>query len=116
MQRQIILDAISTLANHPTAEEVYLHVSKKHPNISKATVYRNMATAAESGEILTIGVFDGAMRFDHNNHKHFHFVCDNCKRLVDVPHFDLDANLTPFTDLKIKKIELTLRGLCKDCV
>jgi len=115
VQRQIILDAINKLANHPTAEDVYLYVVKTHPTISKATVYRNLATAAESGEISSVGVYDGAMRFDHKKDDHFHFVCDACKKLIDVPRFDLEANLSAFHDLKINKVELTLRGLCEDC-
>jgi len=115
VQRQIILDALNELANHPTAEDVYLHVVKSHPSISKATVYRNLAVAAESGEISAVGVFDGAMRFDHREDEHFHFVCDVCKKLIDVPSFDLKANLASLSDLTIKKVELTLRGLCKDC-
>ena len=116
MQRQIIFDAVNSLANHPTAEDVYLHVVKTHPTISKATVYRNLAAAAENGEISSIGIYDGAMRFDHRKDDHFHFVCDNCKKLIDVPSFDLKAHLTTLRDLKINKAELTLRGLCKDCL
>ena len=92
-----------------------MYVVKIHSTISKATVYRNLAVAAENGEISTVGVFDGAMRFDHRKDEHFHFVCDGCKKLIDVPSFDLKANLTPLSDLTITKVELTLRGLCKDC-
>jgi len=114
-QRQMILDAINNLASHPTAEEVYLRVSKTHPTISRATVYRNLAFAVQSGEISSAGILDGAMRYDHNNHEHFHFVCDRCKKIVDVLCFDLNANLPTIADLKIKKVELILRGTCKDC-
>jgi len=115
LQRQIILEAINNLANHPTAEDVYAYVVKTHPTISKATVYRNLAVAAENSEISTVGVYDGAMRFDHRNDEHFHFVCDGCRKLIDVPSFDLNANLPPLSDLTITKVELTLHGLCKDC-
>jgi len=115
VQRQIILDAIKSLANHPTAEEVYSYVVKAHPSISKTTVYRNLAAAAESGEISSAGIFDGAMHFDHMNEDHFHFVCDKCRKLVDIPSFDLNADLSLFTDSSIRKVELTLRGICKDC-
>jgi len=115
MQRQITLGALNNLANHPTAEDVYSYVMKTHPTISKATVYRNLAAAAESGEISSIGIYDGAMRFDHRKDQHFHFVCDACKKLIDVPCFDLEANLTNLRDLIINKVELTLRGLCVDC-
>ena len=94
---------------------MYLYVVKTHPTISKATVYRNLAAAAEEGEISSVGIYDGAMRFDHKTDEHFHFVCDCCKKLIDVPGFDLKANLTTLRDLKINKVELTLRGLCEDC-
>ena len=114
IQRQVILDAIAQLGSHPTAEEVYLHVVKMHPNISKATVYRNLATAAESGEILPVGVINGAMHFDHNNHEHFHFVCESCKKLFDVPTFDIRQFLN-LDELNIEKVDLTLRGTCKTC-
>jgi len=94
---------------------VYTYVVGLHPSISKATVYRNLATAAESGEVSSIGVFNGAMHYDHNTHKHYHFVCDKCSKVIDVPDVELGKNLESLTDLKIKRIELTLRGLCKDC-
>ena len=113
MQRQVILDAINELANHPTAEEIYAHVAKSHPSISKATVYRNLSSSVESGEISTVGIIDGAMRFDHNIHTHFHFVCDKCRTLCDVPSFDL--NTANFGKLKIKKIDLVLHGTCEKC-
>jgi len=115
VQRQIILEAVSELAIHPTAEDVYLLIAKKHPAISKATVYRNLDVATKSGEIISIGVFDGATRFDHNNTKHYHFVCESCKEIIDVPYFDLNEKLLPFPDFSINKIELTLRGICKKC-
>jgi len=103
------------MANHPTAEEVYLHVIKTHPTISKATVYRNLASSVEEGEISTPGIYDGAMRFDHIKNSHFHFVCDKCKKIIDVKSFDLKKNLPPLKSFKINKVELTLRGLCPDC-
>ncbi|WP_419550310.1 transcriptional repressor, partial [Paratractidigestivibacter faecalis] len=40
VQREIILEELRGLANHPTADEVYESVHAKHPSISKATVYR----------------------------------------------------------------------------
>jgi len=116
LQRKIILEAVNNLANHPTAEDVYLYVIQTHPTISKATVYRNLASAAEGGEIASVGVFNGAMRFDHRQDEHFHFVCDGCGKLIDVPRFDLGVNLANLDDLKINKVELTLRGLCEGCL
>jgi len=115
MQRQVILDALADLASHPTAEEVYLHVNQTHPTISKATVYRNLAAAADEGQIASIGVIDGAMRYDHLRHEHHHFMCNACGEVSDVPSFDLHKQAKSLKDIHVEKVELTLRGLCGAC-
>jgi len=111
LQRQIILDALNAHANHPTADEIYSSIAETHPSISKATVYRNLTTSIQNGEILTAGVFDGAMRFDHRSDKHFHFLCETCNHLYDVPAFEL-----PVIDgFKVNNTEVTFRGVCDKC-
>ena len=37
IQKQLVLEAVAQLHNHPTAEQVYAQVVKAHPTISKAT-------------------------------------------------------------------------------
>ncbi|MCL1944233.1 MAG: transcriptional repressor [Firmicutes bacterium] len=114
LQRQIILDALNEHGQHPTADEIYNNISKKHPSISKATVYRNLGVAIENGDIQTAGIFNGAMRFDHRNTEHYHFVCEKCGKLVDIPKFNIPFDINTHS-LKINKIDVTLRGLCNDC-
>ena len=41
-QREIILEVIKNNRTHPTAEEIYILVTKKEPKISRSTVYRNI--------------------------------------------------------------------------
>ncbi|PIZ50710.1 hypothetical protein COY27_06375 [Candidatus Woesearchaeota archaeon CG_4_10_14_0_2_um_filter_33_13] len=41
-QKKVIFECIKGLHTHPTAEEVYLLVKKEIPEISLATVYRNL--------------------------------------------------------------------------
>ncbi len=55
IQKQLVLDAVFRLANHPTAEEVYAEVARSHPTVSKATVYRNLGSLSEDG-LLRQGV------------------------------------------------------------
>ena len=68
IQKQLVLEAVAQLHNHPTAEQVYAQVVKAHPTISKATVYRNLASLSEDGRL------DG----------HAHIECTVCGRLDDV--------------------------------
>jgi Fe2+ or Zn2+ uptake regulation protein len=117
IQRQAIFDSVRELNSHATAEQVYEHVVKKHPAISKATVYRNLGQMADAGALLNIGSFSGSIRYDHNCHNHYHFVCERCKCI-----FDVDDYLPGFTDdlkimdgFEIRGYNLTFSGLCRAC-
>jgi len=114
----LILGAMRELNIHATAEQVYAAVAARHPSISKATVYRNLSQMAESGEIMHIGSFDGSAHYDHVCGKHYHFICESCKRIFDVhEHFpDLCDRITVIMeDFEIKGHSLNFSGLCPEC-
>jgi len=116
IQRQLVYKAVCELDIHANAEQVYDHVTKAYPSISKATVYRNLGQMVESGELLNIGNFYGSTHYDHNCHDHYHFICDKCKQVfdieVDFKHINKDAR----TDgLEIKGHNLSFFGLCSTC-
>ncbi len=117
IQRRIILDSVKELDIHATAEQVYENVVSKHPTISKATVYRNLARMAEAGEILNIGNLFGSVHYDHNCHEHYHFVCEECKRIFDVDDcfLDIPSRFTGMEGFEVTGHLLTFRGLCRDC-
>ncbi|MCL2205532.1 MAG: transcriptional repressor [Treponema sp.] len=117
IQRQVIFEAVKKLNMHATAEQVYDYVVLEHPSISKATVYRNLNQMVEANELITIGNLSGAAHFDHNCHKHYHFVCDDCKRIfdVDIPLPGIYNQITSVEGFEIKDHNLNLSGLCRDC-
>ena len=84
IQKQLVLEAVAQLHNHPTAEQVYAQVVKAHPTISKATVYRNLASLSEDGRLRHLPMPAGADRFDHRLDGHAHIECTVCGRLDDV--------------------------------
>ena len=84
IQRSLVLDAVNKLHNHATADEIYDAVIIEYPNISKATVYRNLNTLSEMGEIRKLEIPGGADRYDHCTHNHCHIKCDKCGRFFDV--------------------------------
>lgn len=49
IQRQIVLQAVNQMHNHPTADAIYAVIAAQHPTISKATVYRQSEPAGLSG-------------------------------------------------------------------
>ena len=56
IQRAIVLEAVNNLHCHATADELYKEIIKKHPTISKATVYRNLNLLSEMGEIRRLEI------------------------------------------------------------
>ena len=40
IQKKLVLEAVTAISNHPTADEVYQRVVLDHPNVSRGTVYR----------------------------------------------------------------------------
>ena len=117
IQRQLVFDAVKDLDVHASAEQVYGHVAKTHPSISKATVYRNLSQMVESGELLNIGYFDGAAHFDHNCHEHCHLMCEQCKKIfdVDVTYSDTIGRAGEQKGFDISDYRVTFSGICWDC-
>jgi len=117
VQRQLVLSAMEELNIHATAEQVYEHISKNHPTISKATVYRNLSQLTESGELLNIGCFDGSAHYDHQCHEHYHFMCNACKRIFDVEGdlSDISGRFKGTEEFNITGFSISFSGLCKSC-
>ena len=118
LQKQLVLQAVAELANHPTADEVYSLVVKDHPTVSKATVYRNLASLSDDGRLRHIKMPSGADRFDHQTFGHNHIECILCGRLEDAPLEDqtaLNAQAAAATGYRCVDHEIVFRGICPAC-
>ena len=118
MQKEIILDSLCSMANHPTAENVYDFVHGKYPSISRATVYRVLNQLAEKGTILKISISNGADRFDHLAFPHYHMRCSCCGRVFDMPPLELNIPQTYFSSCaqySITGYTLQFSGICPEC-
>ena len=118
IQKQLVLQAVAELANHPTADVVYSLVVKDHPTVSKATVYRNLASLSDDGRLRHIKMPSGADRFDHQTFGHNHIECILCGRLEDAPLEDqtaLNAQAAAATGYRCVEHEIVFRGICPAC-
>jgi len=84
IQRSLVLEAVRELQCHATTDEIYDAIKKKHPNISRGTVYRNLNLLSDIGVIRKVEMPSGADRFDHINLEHYHARCLKCGQLFDV--------------------------------
>jgi len=116
-QRLRILEYLKKVNTHPTAEMVYNEVVKDLPNITLATVYRNLNHLGEQGEINRLDVkctshFDGDMSF------HQHCICKKCGKIHDLfePKINQDTmKKVKSNNFEPKSINILIYGICKQC-
>lgn len=116
-QRDAVYADLMSRYDHPTADEVYFSVKKDLPNISLATVYRNLKLLENEGLILKITTEDSD-RYDGHTQTHYHLMCDRCKKVSDL-NIKNEFNLNELPDNEfngeIRTHALLFFGLCKDC-
>ena len=104
-KRNAILACLQGTTSHPSAEMVYEMLQKEHPDISLATVYRNLALLSKSGQITHVKV-PTADRFDARLDRHYHLLCTNCGRVFDAPvpyHPEYDDQVSKETGFQISR-------------
>ena len=115
-QRETILRVLRSTRSHPNATWVYENVKKEIPDISLATVYRNLRTLEQAGEIMKINGDFAEDRYDGFAHNHAHFVCKKCKKIVDT---DIDGNvkrrILSARPVKADDFYVVFTGVCDDC-
>jgi Fur family ferric uptake transcriptional regulator len=117
-QRQVILEELRKVDNHPSADEVYEMVRKRLPRISLGTVYRNLEILSANGEIQRLELGCNWKRFDGTAENHYHIRCPDCDRVVDVPgdlNIVVNHDLKDATEYKILGHRLEFIGICPDC-
>ena len=118
-KRNAILECLRSTDQHPSAETVHEMLKAEHPDISLATVYRNLALFKKQGLIQSIGTVNGIERFDANTDPHVHFVCTGCDAVLDFPQVEVPSSLgtdaEKQTGCQINGCQLTFTGLCQSC-
>ncbi|MDR2314545.1 MAG: transcriptional repressor [Spirochaetaceae bacterium] len=84
-KRDAILRVLTKTDTHPGAQWVYDQLKPLIPDLSLATVYRNLRLFRKEGKALFVGVVRGEERFDGVVEPHPHLVCSHCGRVIDLP-------------------------------
>lgn len=117
-QREIILDTLSKNAIHPTAEALLEFLKRDDSNVGMTTLYRNLNQLADAGLIKKIDGLEPSAHFDHNTFEHYHFICEKCKNVYDIPSSvapDLVKNTTEATGFDITSHDIVFHGICSEC-
>ena len=118
-KRSAILTCLQRTSAHPSAATVYQMLQEERPDISMATVYRNLALFKQQGIIQSIGTVDGVERFDYNTQPHVHFICSCCAAVIDLPQIAVPQQLkSDVEDLiggQVNQCQLSFTGICQAC-
>ncbi|MBQ8145014.1 MAG: transcriptional repressor [Butyricicoccus sp.] len=115
-QRELLLETIRSMEEHPTADELFQIVRRELPMISLATIYRNLNYMVEEGLVRRIAVSGMPDRFDRCLEAHDHMICDRCGGLFDFKlSFDLGSEIERSVGGPISGYALIVRGCCPAC-
>jgi Fur family transcriptional regulator, ferric uptake regulator len=108
--------------DHLSAEDVYLLVKEKAPEIGLATVYRTLELLTELKIVDKINFGDGVSRYDLRKegaaHFHHHLVCIECGAVDEILEDllgDVEAVVEDRYHFEIKDHRLTFHGVCHRC-
>lgn len=117
-QRKAILEYLSSVENHPTADEIYSKVVSRNPKISVATVYNTLNLFVKAGIIKEMTYGDDARRYDFDNGQHYHAVCVQCGKVVDLYYpvlEDVEMVAEKLTGFQVHGHRMEVFGLCPEC-
>ena len=55
-QRELVMQTVERLCDHPTAEEISDKAAQECPNLSLGTVYRNLNSLVEAGRVRRVSI------------------------------------------------------------
>ena len=119
-QRHAILEAVYSLGNHPSAEQVIDFIRVRYPGIATGTVYNVLDVMVESGLVKRVKTDKDAMRYDAIMNRHHHIYCAETDRIEDYFDEELDELLQAYfrkkklQDFKIEDIILQIKGNFND--
>ena len=112
-QRQEVYRTLMQQRNHPTANDVFMRVKDRLPNISLATVYNCLEALVQHGIIRQVNFERESSRYCPNLSEHGHFH-DEVTGVIHDVDFKPGASLADVLNLPlgavIEDVEITLRG------
>jgi Fur family transcriptional regulator, ferric uptake regulator len=127
--REAILDVLSRSDKHLSAEDIYMQVHPKYPNIGLTTVYRTLDVLADLGLVFRFDFGDRRARYElsqgpKGTRHHHHLICTKCNRVIDYTDFideevellnQTERGLSSKYDFKITNHLIQFYGLCNKC-
>ncbi|MFP4117877.1 MAG: Fur family transcriptional regulator [Candidatus Woesearchaeota archaeon] len=117
-QRMIILDYLKNNHEHPSVEDIFGHVRKKLPRVSKKTIYNNLQFLRNKGMINEVEI-KGVQRYEPRSEQHHHLICRRCGKIIDMRSDGLLSHAIEvgnrIKDFDVDTTHVNFYGICKRC-
>jgi Fur family ferric uptake transcriptional regulator len=108
--------------DHLSAEDVFMLVRDKAPEIGLATVYRTLELLSEMHVVEKMNFGDGVARYDlrndNNHHHHHHLICVQCGAVDEIMEDwlgFLEDRLEKEYNFTVLDHRLDFQGICYRC-
>ncbi|HSW35294.1 MAG TPA: transcriptional repressor [Candidatus Limnocylindrales bacterium] len=117
-QRERILSLLQHTDTHPTAGWLYEQLKEELAGLSLGTVYRNINILVDQKLIKKIEAGSGFDRYDANIASHYHFICQKCCSVMDIPmplFENLDEEAALASGHLVNGHQIDFHGICSKC-
>ncbi|OEF98471.1 Fur family transcriptional regulator [Desulfuribacillus alkaliarsenatis] len=121
-QREATVKILLENKDHLSAEDIYMLVKDKAPDIGLATVYRTLELLSELRIVHKLNFGDGLARYeltkDDEEHHHHHLVCLDCGKLEEFEDDllgDIEEKIEKTKKFNIIDHRLSFFGYCSEC-
>ena len=130
VSRETILNVLSKMKEHVSAEDIYIAAHKINPHIGLTTVYRTLELLCQLGMVYKTEFGDGRARYELSEvaggrEHHHHIICTECGKIINYDDFskkevqvvcNLQEELETKYKVRIKHHSVQYYGECDKCV
>lgn len=116
--RRAVIEALVSVSDHPTADDLADHVSITHPTVHKSTVYRTLDALAELGLVEHVHLGHGRAVYHLTGDTDLHLLCEHCGAVTHIHADVLDptrAVIEATTGFVLEPGHFALPGACVTC-
>ena len=114
-QRLEILKYLDGHHTHPNVEEIYSELKKKHPSLSRTTVYNSLEILKKNKIVQSLTISGSELRYDIEKGLHHHFICKKCGAILDISITCPNMDRTLDGGHRVEEVQGYFKGICKNC-
>jgi len=118
-QRRLIFEELAMADDHPSAEQLHVRLRRRLPELSLATVYKNLHLFSRLRLAQAVATPDGKAHFEGNVEPHHHLRCLRCDSVVDLFEPRVSVAVAPdleeATGFTLERTDVHLLGVCREC-